>query len=251
LPFQVATIGALAIVAVPFELTTMAGRRLKETVLRELAPAGVSTVVIAGLSNAYAGYVTTGEEYDRQDYEGASTHFGPWTLAAVQQTCAGLARAVASGTGVQPGPDPVDMSAGLIDVQAGVLFDAAPPGRRFGGTLRDSRSSYAAGDKVSVSFWGGHPKNGLRVQSSFLEVERSDGGTWQPVARDWDPETRFAWKRWPLFLLPFSIVSVEWHIPPDTPPGTYRIKVYGDRKRPFGAIQPYSGTSSEFRIGAQ
>ena len=69
---------ALVLVAVPFEMTTMAGRRLRETVRERLAPVGVEHVVIAGLSNAYAGYLTTRQEYAKQDYAGASTHFGPW-----------------------------------------------------------------------------------------------------------------------------------------------------------------------------
>ena len=38
--------------------------------------------VIAGLSNTYADYVTTKEEYQAQRYEGASTIFGPNTLDA-------------------------------------------------------------------------------------------------------------------------------------------------------------------------
>ena len=44
--------------------------------------AQATLLVVAGLSNAYAGYVTTAEEYDKQHYEGGSTHFGRWTLAA-------------------------------------------------------------------------------------------------------------------------------------------------------------------------
>ena len=64
----------------------MAGRRLLDTVRTALAPAGVTHVVLAGLANAYAGYVVTPEEYTAQHYEGASTHFGPWTLGALQQT---------------------------------------------------------------------------------------------------------------------------------------------------------------------
>ena len=39
-------------------------------------------VVIAGLSNVYAHYITTYEEYQMQKYEGASTIFGPHTLNA-------------------------------------------------------------------------------------------------------------------------------------------------------------------------
>ena len=47
-----------------------------------LKPLGVTDVVALGYANAYAGYVTTPEEYAEQDYEGASTHFGKWTLPA-------------------------------------------------------------------------------------------------------------------------------------------------------------------------
>ena len=43
------------------------------------------TVVIAGLTNTYASYVTTFEEYAMQRYEGASTIFGPHTLDAYIQ----------------------------------------------------------------------------------------------------------------------------------------------------------------------
>ena len=67
--------------ATPFEVTTMAGRRLRQTMLTQLESAGVTRVVLVGLANAYAGYMATREEYAQQDYEGASTHFGPWQLA--------------------------------------------------------------------------------------------------------------------------------------------------------------------------
>ena len=43
------------------------------------------TVVLAGLTNTYASYVTTFEEYAMQRYEGASTIFGPHTLDAYIQ----------------------------------------------------------------------------------------------------------------------------------------------------------------------
>lgn len=39
-------------------------------------------MVLAGLSNAYADYITTYEEYQVQRYEGASTIYGPHTLEA-------------------------------------------------------------------------------------------------------------------------------------------------------------------------
>lgn len=82
LPAQLIRIGDLVIAAAPHELTTIAGRRIEEMLVEQLEPLGVQRVVVAGYANAYAGYVTTPEEYEVQDYEGASTHFGKWTLPA-------------------------------------------------------------------------------------------------------------------------------------------------------------------------
>jgi neutral ceramidase len=91
LPVQLAVVGDVAICALPAELTTVAGRRTCEGVIEALASIGVRRGVLAGYSNAYAGYVTTPEEYALQDYEGASTHFGQWTLPAYQTELARLA----------------------------------------------------------------------------------------------------------------------------------------------------------------
>ncbi|MCA9695258.1 MAG: neutral/alkaline non-lysosomal ceramidase N-terminal domain-containing protein, partial [Myxococcales bacterium] len=66
LPLQIFVIGELAIVAVPGELTTVAGRRLRETVRAELAARGVTTVLLTTYANAYTGYVCTREEYQHQ-----------------------------------------------------------------------------------------------------------------------------------------------------------------------------------------
>ena len=63
---QIALIGDVAIVAVPGEFTTMAGRRLKNVVKDEMVKTQKfeqPTVVVAGLSNYYTSYVTTYEEY--------------------------------------------------------------------------------------------------------------------------------------------------------------------------------------------
>ena len=95
LPVQIATVGNVALIAAPFELTTMAGRRLREAVLNELSGIGVNHAVIVGLANAYAGYVATREEYSEQHYEGGSTHFGPYTENALRQEASKLADALA------------------------------------------------------------------------------------------------------------------------------------------------------------
>lgn len=84
LPIQIFIIGQLAILSVPSEFTTISAKRLKATVLNILKNRGITDIVLSGYSNAYSGYVTTREEYQAQAYEGGSTHFGQWTLAAYQ-----------------------------------------------------------------------------------------------------------------------------------------------------------------------
>ena len=85
IPLQIIRIARVAIVAVPAEFTTQAARRLRRSVADKLGIA-LDDVVLSGYSNAYCGYVTTPEEYELQNYEGASTHFGVWTLGAYQST---------------------------------------------------------------------------------------------------------------------------------------------------------------------
>ena len=250
LPLQVVRLGNVALVALPFEATTMAGRRLRQQVLAQLSPLGVDQVLIAGLSNAYAGYLVTREEYAKQDYEGASTHFGPWTLAAVRQEVDKLAVAMRTGTTVAPGPTPRDLRNEQNTVQTGVVYDDKPLGVEFGGLVTDARASYNRGETVSVKFWGGHPKNNLRLQGTFLQVQRKSGTTWVTVANDWDWETKYHWQRHDCFpTYGCSHVTVEWKIPADTTPGTYRIRHFGDWKSGWdGLIRPYSGMSREFTV---
>jgi neutral ceramidase len=84
LPLQIFLVGSLAIVGLPAEITTIAGERLKNTVLEVLQERGIKEVLMTPYANSYAGYVTTYEEYRLQFYEGGHTLFGKWTLAAYQ-----------------------------------------------------------------------------------------------------------------------------------------------------------------------
>jgi neutral ceramidase len=249
LPLQIVRIGRLAIAGVPFEVTTVAGRRLRQTVLAELAPAGVDRVVIAGLANSYAGYVATREEYAAQNYEGASTHFGPYTLNALQQEFARVARAMRDGGALSSPVAPPDLRGQQSTVQTGVVFDSPPVGKSFGAVITQPAASYAAGQTVSATFWGAHPKNNLRIQDSFLRVERSTATGWKAVAYDWDWETTYRWKRdncFPTFAC--SRVTTTWTIPPGTPAGTYRIRHDGNAKAIDGHISAYQGISRTFTV---
>lgn len=91
LPLQIVTIGQLALVSCPCEFTTIAGKRVLETVKARLQKRGIEHVLICTYCNDYMGYVTTQEEYQQQAYEGGHTLFGQWTLAAFQTKFAELA----------------------------------------------------------------------------------------------------------------------------------------------------------------
>jgi neutral ceramidase len=73
-PVSIARIGdILTIGAIPVELTSMMGRRIRAVLESGEKP---RQFVLVGLANEYLSYATTPEEYDAQDYEGASTIFG-------------------------------------------------------------------------------------------------------------------------------------------------------------------------------
>lgn len=246
LPFQVIQVGSLAIVGLPFEPTTMVGQRLRAQVREQLAAKGVDTVVVAGLSNSYAGYLTTREEFALQHYEGASNEFGPWALGAVQQTVAHLTQAMVSGAAVAPGVPPRDRTSALRLTRLGVAFDDKPLKERFGQVLRDVSPAYLRGQIVQASFRSGHPKNHLKTQDSFLRVERWQDGQWVAVAQDWDWETSYQWRR---EGLAYSVVDVVWRIPAGTPAGSYRLRHDGHWKSGWTrAITPYTGVSRTFRV---
>ncbi|MCB9598251.1 MAG: neutral/alkaline non-lysosomal ceramidase N-terminal domain-containing protein [Sandaracinaceae bacterium] len=81
LPVQVMRLGRFALAALPNEPTTTVGHRLRARLEPLL---GVDRLHVQGYANAYAGYLTTPEEYARQRYEGAYTLFGPHTLGAFE-----------------------------------------------------------------------------------------------------------------------------------------------------------------------
>ncbi|KAG9092439.1 hypothetical protein FS749_015747, partial [Ceratobasidium sp. UAMH 11750] len=107
---QMMRVGQLVILIVPGEFTTMAGRRIRESVRAKLISSGVigndAYVVLAGPANTYSHYVTTREEYGIQRYEGASTIYGPFTLEAYQNLYTGLVNYLADGAAASPPTGP-------------------------------------------------------------------------------------------------------------------------------------------------
>ncbi|PSS05538.1 hypothetical protein PHLCEN_2v3740 [Hermanssonia centrifuga] len=157
---QMLRAGNLVILVIPGELTTMAGRRLRDAVRAELISSGVvgddAYVVIAGPANTYAHYVATKEEYAVQRYEGASTIFGQWTLDSYIDKYTSLVYYLNPSVTTTPPSDPApqDQTSKAISLQ-----------------------------------------NNLRLEQTFLNVDQVVNGQWTPVKSDSHPSTRYEWLR--------------------------------------------------------
>ncbi|KAF1324102.1 Neutral ceramidase, partial [Globisporangium splendens] len=251
LPVQVLKIGQLGIAVTNFEVSTMSGRRIRNTVKGVLASVGVTEVEVASISNAYAQYMTTREEYLKQHYEGASTLFGPNQLAAVQQELARVAASIANPSlplDVGPTPRQFDRSK-LVNFQTGVVFDTVPIGKSFGSIRTNPAASYTIGSTASALFYGAHPKNNLNLVTSFCDVERQvSAGVFETVMTDAHWDVRFRWAR---DSIADSKSTCEWFIRAGSRTsvaGTYRFRQRGYSKPLIGSITAYEGVSSTFTV---
>jgi neutral ceramidase len=273
LPVGLVRIGRLVLAVGPAEYTTMTGRRIRAAVARAL-DTEPRYVVIAGYANDYAGYVTTREEYESQQYEGGHTLFGPWTEAGYRQEFVHLARALKAGQSIRSKATPVDMR---TRIKTGVSLDGpdeqSPSQGKFGDVVTDAKERYAPGELVTVSFWTGSPVNQYRRTDHFMAVERQakDGGPWEGVREDFDWDTTCRWKQLGVEPPPkpekdtransFRIgpaprvarpdpyqVTVTWQSDAKTPAGTYRI-VHLGRFKKDGKVERFIASSRPFRVG--
>ena len=246
MPVQIFTLGNIAIIAVPAEFTIHSGRRVKETVHADLQRCGVDTLIISGPANSYSGYVTTRDEYNCQHYEGASTHFGQWTLGAYCQEFKALSQSLAAGTILEDGPTPRDLDDHQTELQPGVVFDAAPLFQDFGDLDQDAPAKVERMSVLEVVFWGAHPKNNLKSNDTYFKIERKGPQGWATVRRDCDLDTAFTWARDGIAC---SKIKVIWDIAESMPTGVYRIYHSASYKDGLsGDIEPYSGYSREFTL---
>jgi neutral ceramidase len=273
LPVGLVRIGQLVLAVGPAEYTTMAGRRIRAAVAKELGTEP-HYVVIAGYANDYAGYVTTREEYESQQYEGGHTLFGPWTEAGYRQEFVRLARALKAGRPLTSNAMPVDMRTRIKTSASLDGPDEQPPAQaKFGDAAADAKDRYAPGDLVTVTFWTGSPVNEYRRTDRFRTVERlvKESGAWQPVREDFDWETTCRWKQMGAEPSPkprtntrldsFRIgqaarlarpdpyqVTITWQTDAATPEGTYRIVHHGRFKKD-GKVERFTATSRRFTVG--
>ncbi|MFZ2526400.1 MAG: neutral/alkaline ceramidase [Rhodococcus sp. (in: high G+C Gram-positive bacteria)] len=244
-PLQILRIGELVLVAIPAEVTIVAGLRLRQVVADALK-VPLDTVLAQGYSNSYTQYVTTPEEYDAQQYEGGETLFGRWTLSAYMQEFYSLAAAMAARRPVDRGPAPMDNSGFQPDLLPAPLPDRPIADRNYGDVVSAPKPTYTAGETVAVEFVGAHPNNNFRHGDSYLQVQRRDGDRWTTIADDNDWETTFRWSR-PPGSDDSSLVRIEW-IPSPGTIGEFRIHYAGDARAASGQLTQVTGTSPTFTV---
>lgn len=243
---QIVTLGNLAIIALPWEVTTTSGRRIRTAVLDALEDAGIDYAVISGLSNGFIHYMTTREEYATQQYEGASNVYGPWTQEAAAQELVRLATHLRNGTAItSPFANPGFRSSRSLFVNNAAPDDGNPSGA-FGDVVQQPQPQYAVtADRVTVTarFIGGHPRNDLKLESSYVFVERmNNSGGWDIVQNDGDWFTRFEYQTDQSDGANHFVI--DWILPPGVQPGTYRIRHEGTSAGPSN----YSGVTNNFEL---
>ncbi|KAH6649891.1 Neutral/alkaline nonlysosomal ceramidase [Chaetomium tenue] len=271
---QAFRVGQLFIVVSPGEATTMSGRRWKNAVAdasttlfsderrQESDPAPV--VVLGGPANSYTHYITTEEEYSIQRYEGASTLYGPHTLAAYINVTLSLLSYLGADAPPPPPHDkvglfPPDNSNRSLSFISPVVFDGTPLFKGFGDVVTDVNRIYRRGQQqpVSVVFVGANPRNNLRLEGTFAAVEKlsllnngrggEETSVWKRVRDDGDWALVFNWRR-TNEILGTSEVEIVWEPEDWAEQGVYRIRYYGDSKSLGGSIAAFEGVSSPFTL---
>lgn len=94
--FQIIRINDMAVLPLPFEVTTESGRRMSAAVKQVFAASDqpLNYAWVSSISNGYFGYTTTPEEYRRQNYEGGHTLYGQYSTPYLTARLAELAQDV-------------------------------------------------------------------------------------------------------------------------------------------------------------
>jgi len=164
IPVATATLGTLSLAAVPTEMTTVQGWQLRDALQKGTG----RPFTIVGLANEYIGYTTTQEEYAQQNYEGASTMYGPKQGAVLTDL---MLRVVKS-----PPPSPVPVPKMVFDAGARAKY---PFGPEFFGELY--KVAYQNLEPLMTGPEG-------RLDDSASRFEWSE-----PLAADWDSVNRWVY----------------------------------------------------------
>ncbi|CAK9180362.1 unnamed protein product [Ilex paraguariensis] len=152
---------------------------------------------------------------------------------------------------VQIGLFPPNLSSVLWSFLSNLTGDSPPPGKHFGDIKQDitppKRGSFRKGDRPSATFWTANPRYDLLTEGTFASVEMLQGKAWVPTYDDDDFCLYFKWKQDNSYI--YSLATIEWEVPEEASPGTYRLRHFGSSKKTEESPNQYfTGASSAFTV---
>ncbi len=179
---MVVQLGATLVAAIPWEVTTVAGYRIRRGIERIARDEDLDSAraVVVGLADGYLHYVTTPEEYALQRYEGGWNLYGPRTAAMLEAQLGKLTR------------DLLRSPEGIAEVSEltahpGPAHHVFPTPHRRRPPKREIRSLMTSGDTVVIRWTDAYPGDLIPADGPVLRIERLDtADRW--IAQTWDDD---------------------------------------------------------------
>ncbi len=184
----VVRVGSALIAAVPAEVTTAAGARMRDAMRSEARANGfdVDRFVLMGLANGYVQYITTPEEYDVQLYEGASTLYGRNSATVFEDRL----RALVSDYGATGNPTDNPVVPAITVSPGPVLLDSPLLGQ--GPPLAQTNRAVTyvqCTDTAFVVQWrDAYPGRLIPADGPLLRIEVETLRGWEPAVWDDDKD---------------------------------------------------------------
>ena len=144
---------------------------------------------------------------------------------------------MATGTSIDDTSETLpDLTGKAFNFNPGAWPDRPRIAKKFGDIIRDVKATERdreivtlhgkSGTTVSASFVAGNPRHDVKLEETYLTVEKKlSNGDWEVVRTDHDYDTRFRWK-YSNRLLGQSEATVEWDIGRDIPGKIIRTIIY-------------------------
>jgi neutral ceramidase len=206
-------IGEVLLGTVPVEPTTEVGALIRENLLRE-GPADADRALLVAVTNGYAMYVASADEYEAQHYEGGSTIYGPNTAEMLSYELGRLSASIRTGSPTVS----VDSAMAYSRDAVSHFWPARPIPPGFEREVVDLR---CAGGEVMARWTDLRPGTLAPAEAEIVELEVERDGKWELHSVDDDPEiqVRAIEARNEGYLW-----EVRW-VPRSVPTGGYRFRM--------------------------
>ncbi len=229
-------LGDTILIALPTEMTTQMGRRVRAAVLKA-AGSSARRAAIVGLANAYVSYTATPEEYDTCHYEGSFTLYGREQGPRFRDAGVALVRALVSGRAAPPAalrlPPPLALPGG---------GGGPPRGSPDAGKVTRQPADRVPRMGIATFAWhGGDPQVEAPRGRTFVATQRRRrDGSWQTVGTDDGVQDTVTRSKGDIWTQRLQVGECD-------PIGAYRFVVTGTAVQ-GGTAKPYTVTSQAFAV---